>query len=108
MVMRINKSKSYYNEMLENPSGEMLLFGTYSHALQSNSPSTVISSDQIITDNGDYIIKDYFARFSNGDCYTIKRIRIILVKLTVNKDKFKVCDIGNDGLERITLSKIYS
>ena len=43
--------------------------------------------------------------FSNGDCYTIKRIRIVLVKLTVNKDKFEVCDIGNDGLERITLSK---
>ena len=96
---------SYYNEMLVNPSGEnVTFFRTYSHA-QSNSPSTVTSSTQIITDNGDYIIKDYFARFSNGDCYTIKRIRIILVKLTVNKDKFEVCDIGNDGLERITLSK---
>ena len=49
--------------------------------------------------------KGFFARFSNGDCYTIKRIRIILVNLTVNNDKFKVCDIGNNGSERITLSK---
>ena len=39
------------------------------------------------------------------DCYTIKRIRIILVNLTVNKDKFKVCDIKMTALERITLSK---
>lgn len=97
--------RSYYNEMLVNPSGEAVaFFGSLSHA-QSNSPSREISSTQIITDNGDYIIKDYFARFSNGDCYTIKRIRIILVNLTVNKDKFEVCDIGNDGLERITLSR---
>lgn len=97
--------QSYYNEMLVNPSGEnVTFFRSFSNA-QINSPSTEISSTQIITDNGDYITKDYFARFSNGDCYTIKRIRIILVKLTVNKDKFEVCDIGNDGLEKITLSK---
>lgn len=97
--------RDYYNEMLLNPSGEdVAFFASASHA-QSNLPSREISSTQIITDNGDYISKNFYARFSNGDCYTIKRIRIILVKLTVNKDKFEVCDIGNDGLERITLSK---
>lgn len=97
--------RDYYNEMLLNPSGEdVAFFASASHA-QSNLPSREISSTQIITDNGDYISKNFYARFSNGDCYTIKRIRIILVKLTVNKDKFEVCDIGNDGLERITLSR---
>ena len=97
--------ESYYNEMLANPSGEdVAFFGSVSNA-QTNLPSREISSTQIITDNGDYISKNFYARFSNGDCYTIKRIRIILVKLTVNKDKFEVCDIGNDGLEKITLSK---
>lgn len=97
--------ESYYNEMLINPSGEdVAFFGSVSNA-QTNLPSREISSTQIITDNGDYISKNFYARFSNGDCYTIKRIRIILVKLTVNKDKFEVCDIGNDGLEKITLSK---
>lgn len=96
--------RSYYNEMLVNPSGEAVaFFGSLSHA-QSNS-NKIDPPIPIITDNVDYIIKDYFARFSNGDCYTIKRIRIILVNLTVNKDKFEVCDIGNDGLEKITLSK---
>ena len=94
---------SYKNEMLVNRSDvPVAFFGSVSHA-QSNSRE--ISSTQIITDNGDYIVKNFYARFSNGDCYTIKRIRIILVKLTVNKEKFEVCDIGNDGLERITLSK---
>lgn len=97
--------RSYYNEMLVNPSGEAVaFFGSLSHA-QSNPPIREISSTQIITDNGDYITKNFYARFSNGDCYTIKRIRIILVNLTVNNEEFKVCDIGNDGLERITLSK---
>lgn len=97
--------ESYYNEMLINPSGEdVAFFGSVSNA-QTNLPSREISSTQIITDNGDYISKNFYARFSNGDCYTIKRIRIILVKLTVNKEKFEVCDKGNDGLERITLSR---
>ncbi|MGB4448523.1 MAG: T9SS type B sorting domain-containing protein [Cloacibacterium sp.] len=97
--------RDYYNEMLIYPSGEdVAFFGSVSNA-QSNLPSREISSTQIITDNGDYISKNFYARFSNGDCYTIKRIRIILVKLTVNKEKFEVCDIGNDGLERITLSR---
>ncbi len=97
--------RDYYNEMLVNPSGEnVTFFRTVSHA-QSNLQSNEINSTQIITDNGDYISKNFYARFSNGDCYTIKRIRIVLVKLTVNKDKFDVCDKGNDGLERITLSR---
>ena len=96
---------SYKNEMLVNPSDvPVAFFRTVSHA-QSNLPSREISSTQIITDNGDYISKNFYARFSNGDCYTIKRIRIILVNLTVNNKEFKVCDIGNNGLERITLSK---
>ena len=95
---------SYKNEMLVNPSGEegVAFFGSLSHA-QSNSRE--IKSTQTINGIGDYIVKNFYARFSNGDCYTIKRIRIILVNLTVNKDKFEVCDIGNNGLERITLSR---
>lgn len=94
---------SYYNEMLVKPSGEYVaFFRSFSNA-QSNSPSTEISSTQIITDNGDYITKDYFARFSNGDCYTIKRIRIILINLAINKDKFEVCDVGNNNSEKIKL-----
>lgn len=97
--------KSYSNEMLVNPSGEnVAFFGFFGHA-QSNLPSREISSTQIITDNGDYIVKDFYARFSKGDCYTIKKIRINLVNLTVNKKNFEVCDVGNDGLEKITLSK---
>ncbi|WP_213188580.1 T9SS type B sorting domain-containing protein [Cloacibacterium caeni] len=95
---------NYKNEMLRNPSGEehVDFFGSLRNA-QNN--SNKIDPIQTITNNGDYISKSFYARFSNGDCYTIKRIRIVLVKLTVNKDKFKVCDIKNDGLERITLSK---
>lgn len=96
----------YFNEMLVNPSGEKVAFFGSVRDAQNNLPSREIRSTQIITtDNGDYISKNFYARFSNGNCYTIKRIRIILVNLTINKDKFEVCDIGNDGLERITLSK---
>lgn len=96
----------YFNEMLVNPSGEKVAFFGSVRDAQNNLPSREIRSTQIITtDNGDYISKNFYARFSNGDCYTIKRIRIILVNLTVNKDKFEVCDIGNNGSERITLSK---
>ena len=95
--------ESYKNEMLVNPSGEHVdFFGSLRNA-QNNSYK--IDPIQTITNNGDYISKSFYARFSNGDCYTIKRIRIILVNLTVNKDKFEVCDIGNNGSERITLSK---
>lgn len=95
--------RDYYNEMLENPSGEKVdFFGSLRNA-QNN--SFKIYPIQTITGIADYISKNFYARFSNGDCYTIKRIRIVLVKLTVNKKKFDVCDIGNDGLEKITLSK---
>ena len=95
--------ESYKNEMLVNPSGEHVdFFGSLRNA-QNNSYK--IDPIQTITNNGDYISKSFYARFSNGDCYTIKRIRIILVNLTVNKDKFEVCDIGNNGSERITLRK---
>ena len=95
--------ESYKNEMLVNPSGEKVdFFGSLRNA-QNNSYK--IEPILTITGIGDYISKSFYARFSNGDCYTIKRIRIILVNLTVNKDKFEVCDIGNNGSERITLSK---
>lgn len=94
---------SYKNEMLVNPSGEHVdFFGSLRNA-QNN--SNKIEPILTITGIGDYISKNFYARFSNGDCYTIKRIRIVLVKLTVNKNNFEVCDIKNDGLERITLSK---
>ena len=97
---------SYKNEMLVNPSDVPVAFFGSVRDAQNNLPSREISSTQTVNiGDYDYISKNFYARFSNGDCYTIKRIRIILVKLTVNKDRFEVCDIGNDGLERITLSR---
>lgn len=95
----------YYNEMLVNPSGEehVDFFGSLRNA--QNNSNKIDPPIHTITSDGDYISKSFYARFSNGDCYTIKRIRIILVNLTVNNKEFKVCDIKNDGLERITLSK---
>ncbi|GAB1358131.1 hypothetical protein MASR1M29_23060 [Cloacibacterium normanense] len=70
---------SYKNEMLVNPSDVPVdFFGSFSYA-QIN--SNKIDPIQTITDNGDYIVKNFYARFSKGDCYTIKRIRIILVIL---------------------------
>lgn len=96
--------RDYYNEMLvKNPSGEKVDF--FRMYFQAYTNSDKIEPIRKITDDGDYITNYYFARFSKGDCYTIKRIGINLVKLTVNKDKFEVCDILNDGLEKITLSK---
>lgn len=96
--------KSYSNEMLGNPSGEKVdFFGSLRNA--QNNSNKIDPPIHTITSDGDYISKSFYARFSNGDCYTIKRIRIILVKLTVNNDIFKVCDIGNNGSEKITLSK---
>ncbi|GAB1346485.1 T9SS type B sorting domain-containing protein [Cloacibacterium normanense] len=92
---------SYKNEMLVNPSDVPVdFFGSFSYA-QIN--SNKIDPIQTITDNGDYIVKNFYARFSKGDCYTIKRIRIILVNLAINKDNFEVCDVGNNNSEIITL-----
>lgn len=94
----------YYNEMLGNQSGvNVAFFGSLRNA--QNNSNKIDPPIHTITSDGDYISKSFYARFSNGDCYTIKRIRIILVNLTKNKDKFEVCDIGNNGSERITLSK---
>lgn len=97
---------SYKNEMLVNPSDVPVAFFGSVRDAQNNLPSREISSTQTVNiGDYDYISKNFYARFSNGDCYTIKRIRIVLVKLTVNNKEFKVCDIKNDGLERITLSR---
>ena len=65
----------------------------------------MISSTQVIKDDGNYISKTFYVRFNNGtDCYTIKPIKIYLVHLVKNKDQFNICDVKNDNSETITLS----
>lgn len=79
-------------------------FANYQDAV-NNTPSQIIKPDQLITDNGDFVNKTFYARFDKGaDCYSIKPINIYLIHLVKNLDKFNVCDNLNDNTETIQLS----
>ena len=79
-------------------------FASYWDAV-NNDPSKIISPNQTITDDGNYVVKTYYVRYQKGnDCYSIKPISVFLNHLEKNKDKFDICDIGNDGVENIQLS----
>lgn len=57
-----------------------------------------------ITDDGDIINKQYFARYDTSKCYSIKPINITLIHLVKNIDQFNdICDYKGDGKETINL-----
>ncbi|MCT2562191.1 T9SS type B sorting domain-containing protein [Chryseobacterium herbae] len=66
----------------------------------------LINPNQIITTDGDLVIKTYYVRFEQSDlCYTIKAITVHLVHPAIVKSDFKVCDYNNDGTENIQLAQ---
>jgi len=68
-------------------------------------PSKKISPNQIISDNGDLIIKTYFVRYETSDnCFSIANIGVYLVHLFQKNDSFNICDFGNNASETITLA----
>lgn len=65
----------------------------------------IIAPNQIITDDGGFVVKTFYARYDKGtDCYSILPINIYLIHFALQKSSFDVCDIQNDGIENITLS----
>lgn len=95
------------NKMLISPSSNIsgpFFFASNQDAVD-NLPANMLSPNQIIKDDGNFILKTFYVRFNNGDnCYVIKPIKIYLVHLVKNKDQFNVCDFKNDNLETVTLS----
>ena len=81
-----------------------VFFGSYQDAVD-NDFSKIIPADQLITDNGNFVTKTFYARFDKGtDCFSIKPVIINLIHLVKNRDQFSVCDFKNDGTETVQLS----
>ena len=82
-------------------------FGNYQDAM-TNDPNKIIPANQIITDDGDFVTKTFYARFDKGkDCYSIKAINVYLIHLVKNIDQFSICDDLNDNTEAVQLSNYY-
>lgn len=82
-------------------------FGNYQDAM-TNDPNRIIPANQIITDDGDFVTKTFYARFDKGtDCYSIKAINVYLIHLVKNIDQFSICDDLNDNTETVQLSNYY-
>lgn len=81
-----------------------IYFGGYQDAVD-NDPAKIIPANQLITDNGDFVTKIFYARFDKGiDCYSIKPINVYLIHLVKNIDRFSICDHLNDGTETVSLN----
>ena len=83
-------------------------FANYQDAID-NDPAKVIPANQLITDDGDFVTKIFYARYDKGtDCYSIRPINIYLIHLVKNIDQFNVCDDRNNGVEDINLNNYVS
>ncbi len=79
-------------------------FDNYYNAVDGNA-IFYIPTIQDITDDGNYVSKTFYIRFQNAaGCYTIRELTIALVHPAPAKSDVFVCDINNDGSERITLA----
>lgn len=68
-----------------------------------------ISNLQTITQNGNFISKTFYVKFSDSEaCYAVKELTINLVHVIINQSQFEVCDFNNDGQENVVLSSLSS
>ena len=59
----------------------MYISANYQDAID-NDPAKIIPANQLITDDGDFVTKIFYARFDKGtDCYSIRPINIYLIHL---------------------------
>lgn len=95
-------------DMLTTPMSEITKISYYPTQGDATVPnlSAVLLPNQIITDDGDLIIANFFVRFENADgCYTVRKITIELRNPTAVQNQ-DICDKGNDGSENIILSNL--
>ncbi|KMQ64713.1 hypothetical protein ACM46_10755 [Chryseobacterium angstadtii] len=65
-----------------------------------------ISPNQVITTDGNLVIKTYFVRFEQSDlCYTIRPINVHLVHPVIIQSNFTVCDYDHNNTETIQLDQ---
>lgn len=68
-----------------------------------------VSNMQTITNNGNFVSKIYYVRFTDPTgCYALKELKINLVHVIIANSTFDVCDFNNDGSEVINLSNYSS
>lgn len=66
-----------------------------------------ISNLQTITEDGNFISKTFYVKFSDAtDCYAVKALTINLVHVIINQSQFDICDFNNDGQENVILSTL--
>ncbi|MCZ2084972.1 MAG: T9SS type B sorting domain-containing protein [Flavobacteriales bacterium] len=66
-----------------------------------------ISNLQTITEDGNFISKTFYVKFSDAtDCYAVKALTINLVHVIISQSQFNICDFNNDGQENVVLSTL--
>lgn len=93
--------------MLIDPvSGITITFYNGKEAAYGGEVPNQISPLQTITDDGNYVSRTYFVRFTGpGNCYTVKEITVALYHPTPAQSTFTVCDLNNDSTESVLLSQ---
>ena len=97
-----------YPDMLITPISEITKISFYTTAGDATVPNVdnEIPPDQIITEDRDLVVKNYFVRFENADgCFTVRKLTVELRNPTANQNQ-NICDLRNDNSENITLSRL--
>ena len=101
---------------LDDYSGDMLIKpligivkGYYPDSSSAESNANQLGNIYTITDNGNFITKTIFVKFTdNTGCYALKKLIINLVHVIIIKSQFDICDFQNNGSENVKLSNLNS
>lgn len=97
-----------YPEMLTTPISEITKVTFYDNEIDATTSNllTVLNPIQIIEEDNNLLIYNYFARFENANgCFTVKKIKITLQNPIANQN-LEICDFGNNETEDIILSRL--
>ncbi|WP_417431232.1 T9SS type B sorting domain-containing protein [Halpernia sp.] len=96
----------YTQDMLINPlTGISITY--YLTQSDAEEDKNAISNLYEITDDGNFVRKTIFVKFSDStDCYALKKLTINLVHVIIAKSQFDICDFNNDGTESVNLGSL--
>ena len=99
----------YPSQMLIDPltGVDIFLYGTNEDA-QNHITENIIDPIQTLTGDGYLVGNPFFVRFQiSDDCYTVRRVNILLVHPIPMQNPIDVCDIYNDNVENENSLSIY-
>ncbi|SHJ99962.1 T9SS type B sorting domain-containing protein [Epilithonimonas mollis] len=93
------------SDMLISPSSVPII-SYYSNMQDASTSINPIPTNQIITEDGNFVTKTFYVRFEQSiDCYTVRPINIRLVHPIIFNSTVMACDFDNDNTELVQLAQ---